>query len=316
MNEDLDLTVVLKDCPKGTKFYSSTFGNVEFLRIDKDDFINPIVIKWIKEEGNSYIEYLSKDGKFRGLGECIIFPSKDQRDWSKWQRPFKDGDVVTYKLKGSLVAFIYKERTTTTLVKSHFALYIHNMGFCIDGDIALKEEEIVFATEEEKLKLFQAIKDNGYKWNEETKTLEKLIVPKFKVGDIIRKKDGTKECVITKIHGDLYDYVTSKKFKTLYFIKCEGGYFPIDRQDDYELVPNKFDPKTLQPFDKVLVRDYYEKTWIAAFFSHISDLTSFFNKFVTVAGRSYKQMIPYNEETNHLLGTNNEAPEYYKCWED
>lgn len=60
------------------------------------------------------------------------------------------------------------------LVKSHFALYIQNMGFCIDGDIALKEEDIVFATEEEKQKLFKAIKDNGYKWNEQTKTLEKV----------------------------------------------------------------------------------------------------------------------------------------------
>ena len=61
MNENLDLTEILKDCPKGTKFYSSTFGNVEFLRIEKDDFINPIVIKWVKEEGNSYIEYLTKE---------------------------------------------------------------------------------------------------------------------------------------------------------------------------------------------------------------------------------------------------------------
>ena len=202
MNENLDLTKILKDCPEGTKFYSSYLGkDVFFIRIHNNDIECKYPPK-IDSPFDCMIEF-RKNGSLCKDGECMLFPSKDQRDWSKWHRPFKNGDVVTYKLKGSLVAFIYKERTTTTLVKSHFALYIQNMGFCIDGDIALKEEDIVFATEEEKQKLFNVIKLNGFKWNAETKTLEKLIVPKFKVGDIIRKKNDTKECVITKIYGDL-----------------------------------------------------------------------------------------------------------------
>lgn len=71
----------------------------------------------------------------------------------------------------------------------------------------------------------------------------------------------------------------------------------------------------LKPFDKVLVRYDSENNWYAAFFSYIDDLKSFCYKFVTTAGKSYKQMIPYNEETEHLLGTNNQAPEFYRCLE-
>lgn len=45
-----------------------------------------------------------------------------------------------------------------------------------------------FATKEEEQKLFNAIKKNGYKWDADKKKLEKLIIPKFKEGDVIRKK--------------------------------------------------------------------------------------------------------------------------------
>lgn len=168
--KEINIAELLKDCPKGTEFYSRCIGVVKFESIDNT--LKRIIVKNEREivsyKENGVYYYADENA------EIDLFPSKDQRDWSKWQKPFKDGDVVTYKLKGSLVAFIYKERTSTMLVKSHFALYIQNMGFCIDGDIALKEEDIVFATEEEKQKLFKAIKDNGYKWNEQTKTLEKV----------------------------------------------------------------------------------------------------------------------------------------------
>lgn len=306
MNENLDLTKILKGCPKGTKFHSKCFGELTF-----DCIINDRICL---KDYSKFNRIYEKNGKYvycDETAEIDLLPSKDQRDWSKWQRPFKDGDVVTYKLKGSLVAFIYKERITTMLVKSHFALYIQNMGFCIDGDIALKEEEIVFATEEEKLKLFQAIKDNGYKWNEETKTLEKLIVPKFKVGDTIQSKfDNNDKFSITNIDNNEFYYGCGKNGCGK---MCEFM-IPVVKQDNWELVPNKFDPKNLKPFEKVLARYNSESNWRAAFFSNIDDLNG--EKFVTTAGMCYKKMIPYNEETKHLLGTNNEAPEFYRYLED
>jgi hypothetical protein len=89
------------------------------------------------------------------------------------------------------------------------------------------------ATEEEKEKLFQTIKDNGYKWNPETKTLEKLVEPKFKVGDRIVHKKGGNPFTITEITDGCY------KGGTRYAIL-------ITQQDNFELVPNKFDINTLE----------------------------------------------------------------------
>jgi hypothetical protein len=86
-------------------------------------------------------------------------------------------------------------------------------------------EEKHLATEEEKQKLFKAIKDNGYKWNSETKTLEKLIEPKFKVGDKIRRKNGNEEYIITSINDYTYYYRLNEH--------CTGS-LGIQLQDEYE----------------------------------------------------------------------------------
>ena len=81
MNEKIDLTEILKYCPIGWELYSSVLGEVTFKEItDDEDY--PITVdceNWGSEsftaEGKLYI----KDN-----GECILFPSKDQRDWSKF----------------------------------------------------------------------------------------------------------------------------------------------------------------------------------------------------------------------------------------
>lgn len=72
----------------------------------------------------------------------------------------------------------------------------------------------------------------------------------------------------------------------------------------------KFDPKTLQPFDKTLVRDANDREWFALMFSHINAKGK-----VIAGGCSWIQVIPYNEDTKHLVGTTNDCPEYYKWWE-
>lgn len=72
----------------------------------------------------------------------------------------------------------------------------------------------------------------------------------------------------------------------------------------------KFDPKTLKPFDKVIGRDSAERIWDCDFFSYIgSDPYP-----CSCVSTSYKYCIPYNEETKHLVGTTDEAPEFYKYW--
>ena len=165
MNENIDLTNILKDCPKGWKFYSTLYGEVEFEKIKKESEY-PIVI--ITKHGNN--SDIKSDGRYYGEyddGECTLFPSKDQRDWNKFSAPWY-------------------------------------------------------------------------------------------------KKD-------------------------------------------------KFDPKTLQPFDKVLVRDLNGHIWVCDLFSYIKECTQFPYKCMA---SYYKCCIPYNDETKHLLGTTDEAPKYYRYWEE
>ncbi len=87
MNENIDLTQILEGCPKGTKLYSTIYGEVRFERIKNHD-IHPIELKPHIFTTLSSSVYCVKDGRFNCDydGECTLFPSKDQRDWSKFER--------------------------------------------------------------------------------------------------------------------------------------------------------------------------------------------------------------------------------------
>ena len=169
----------------------------------------------------------------------------------------KDGDILSYQCKGfnnrSIYIYRYHKRFNTSY---YVALSGDDNEFRIDntGKWALNgyNDTARFATEEEKQKLFQAIKDNGYKWNAETKTLEKL-------------------------------------------------------------VEHKFDPKTLKPFDRVLVRDSRQH-WCCDLFSHIVKKEPTYH--YLCVGSAFEYCIPYNDDTKHLVGTTEEAPEYYRYWDD
>ena len=80
----------------------------------------------------------------------------------------------------------------------------------------------------------------------------------------------------------------------------------------YEKKKERFDPKTLKPFDKVLVMVTNPK-WKAAIFSHYDN--DYMYPYVCV-GSAYKYCIPYNDDTKHLVGTKDEATEFYRYWED
>ena len=97
MNENIDLTKILKNCPKGTKFYSTIFGEVEFLGFYEDEGY-AITIK-----RNFDIAHITKDGRYLSgfNGECTLFPSTDQRDWSKFTAPWYKNEKFDPKtLKG------------------------------------------------------------------------------------------------------------------------------------------------------------------------------------------------------------------------
>lgn len=184
--EKINIAEILKDknVPEGTELYCSIFGYVKFIGVKDTGYANMIQVD-VPIKG---IEVFYEDGRYNKYysdSECVLFPSKENRDWSKFQIPFNDGDII-YNQDIRAVAIFWKQTDDATI--SYCFLNMHKeLKICHYHSKLLYDWRL--ATEEEKQKLFQAIKDNGYKWNEETKTLEKLIQPKFKEGD--RKFDIT-----------------------------------------------------------------------------------------------------------------------------
>lgn len=101
--ETLDLTKILKDCPKGTPLYSTIHGNATLAEADNGGKNFPIAINYLDEEGENGMAHFTRDGRFFALkgAECVLFPSKDCRDWTQFKQPqtmeFKKGDHVLYR---------------------------------------------------------------------------------------------------------------------------------------------------------------------------------------------------------------------------
>lgn len=290
--EKLNIAELLKDCPKGMELDCTMWDNCTYYGLEDIGYVN-ILIKTpcgiIKLSKEGYFSHTCSDAK------CVIFP-KGKTTWEGFQRPFEDGDVVVCEDDGKITQmFIFKSQTN------------NNKGYCYTGyNFDINEFFAAgnwhfdrLATEEEKQKLFDAIKANGYKWNPETKTLEKLIEPKFKVGDRIEKYGNR-----FTIAGVKDDY---------YLTKC-GNKIPIDNQDDCSLVPNKFDITTLKPFEsRVLVRGSNDDIWKPAIWGIYNDIYCSAYPYITTYGAT-RQCIPY-EDNQHLLGTTNDCDDYFKTWE-
>ena len=90
MNENIDLTKILKNCPTGTKFYSSIYGEVLFRNINENNVEYPVIV--YSSFYDSVISF-TREGRYANtLGECTLFPSKEQRDWSKFTAPWYKKD--------------------------------------------------------------------------------------------------------------------------------------------------------------------------------------------------------------------------------
>lgn len=315
----INIADILKDCPKGTKLYSPICGNCNLLKI-----YNGLGFDVINDTDEVF--NFSYDGRYNLNGECCIFPSKDKRDWNTF-RPFKDGDILTYT-SNHTTTFIYRNKDNEPHFSTSFYVACNDAtshNFLIYNKytlIALNENcDVRLATEDEKIKLFDAIKANGYKWNAETKTLEKLIVPKFKVGEeIVRKNSITNSFIVNSVSSEYYGLVLPDRTGV--------GVLNVSEQDDWELVlpihkfkvgdivksnmNNKFDISTLKAYNKVLVRDDNNSAWINTFFGFYDTVTN--KKYPFIAGSvNWAQCIPY-EGNEHLLGTCDECDEYYKNW--
>lgn len=181
MEEKINVAGLLKDCPKGMELDSPVWDNIVFEKID----IDMIVI--LRKSTNSKV-FLSQYGAVNSIdGKCVIFP-KGKTTWKGFVPPckFKDGDIIfthanclKVGVGNTWISIFHEKRNGGVATYVDYAEDGSDYYSDLDGDKALlcMESDILrqrLATKEEKQKLFAAIKDNGYKWNAETKTLEKL----------------------------------------------------------------------------------------------------------------------------------------------
>jgi hypothetical protein len=172
MENKINIAKLLKDCPKGMELYSPLFGDCKFVKVH--DYEAEIIVEI---ETGANVSFKT-DGRYYDYpnAECLLFP-KGKTTWEGFVPPcqFKDGKIVA--TNNGLFIGIIKVKNNRQVGAYCSIDYLED--FRINSDYWFER----MATYEEKQKLFQAIKDNGYKWNAETKTLEK--VPKIKDGDII-----------------------------------------------------------------------------------------------------------------------------------
>ena len=244
----LNLEEILKDCPKGMELDCTMYDNVTFDGIIENK-LYPIKV----DVGEGITMMLTKYGQYTDdeLAKCVIFP-KGETTWEGFVPPhkFKDGDIVATNT-GNWIGITTGGHALSDMPT--YCVLSHNREVKLYFGRKEKWRFSRLATEEEKQRLFDAIKLNGYKWNAETKTLEKLVEPKF-------------------------------------------------------------DPKTLKEFDKVLVKDDGDWIWRVDIISVPADYND--NIPYLIGDNDFDWIIPYNEETKHLVGTHEEAPEYYRYWED
>lgn len=213
----------------------------------------------------------------------------------------KDGDVLFHSDSASNGIFIFNkilQRGTTQKVICYCYCDSED-GFCLGENhtCCWTDSKILHpATKEQRDILFQKIKEAGYEWVSETKTLLKVIKPKFKVGDRVQNKNTNMIGTINLIIND--GYRVSLK---------NGGitYILFEFQDEWELAPSKFNITTLKPFDKVLVRNDNSCVWKCNLYSHYSEYPYHY----ICVDTGYKQCIPY-EAYKELLGTTNNPKEH------
>lgn len=186
MENKINIAELLKDCPTGMKLNCTIYENVEFDLVDKTpEVIYPIQCL-IKTNAGYESLLLTYNGCYdrHPNAKCVIFP-EGKTTWEGFVPPrkFKIGDIVATN-NGTWIGIAASGGTNTWIPT--YCVIKGNDTFKAYLD---KKERWIFdrlATEKEKERLFQAIKDNGFKWNAETKTLEKLCDRnKFTIGDTI-----------------------------------------------------------------------------------------------------------------------------------
>ena len=307
----MNIAEILKYCPKGTKLYSTIFGEVTFDKIDIDEKYPIIVCKLdcmktsFTEEGH-YTDYPTS--------ECVLFPSKDQRDWTKFRLPVKRGDIMM-EVNGKC-PFISSGKIFSFSSRGICGLTVSDCFKISDVDGYWTDNFYIPASEEVKKKLFDKMAEAGYKWNVNTLELEKM-ESIFKEGDVIKDNKNNLYLIVdtnvrpkigcalnqdmkltildkvTTLASIKFTLANEKERNILYSALVREGYQYDKKQ--HKLVKQKF-----KPFDKVLIRDDINEKWSINLFSYYDEEDQAF-PYVCISGR-YEHCIPY-EGNEYLLGT-------------
>lgn len=305
----------LKDCPKGTKLYSPLFGEVEFVRIEIGNPGFSIVVK-VLDNGIPYSNVsFTAEGKWHDIeqSECLLFPSKDNRDWNKFRIPVKRGDIMM--IPNSYHAFIATgEFTDNASVKFICGIDEDNELYINPGNAGWTKGFYIPASEEAKKRLFDKMEAAGYRWNANTLELEKIEPPMLE-GNVLIKydtlylstgiiknnmlqayclhDDGTfMDCDVSISSSLKLASVTDRN--KLFSVLTKRGY-------KYDKEQHKLIKQEFKPFDKVLVRDDINEKWILSIFGCYEDEVDADFPYVCLNGR-YCYCIPY-EGNEYLLNT-------------
>ena len=320
MEEKINIAEILKDKPKGIRLYSPIFGECAFSFVREDT--NEIFVK----KHNGLIDYFNSKGLYNILGECLLFPSRNMRDWSKFL--WKKGDILVSNDNDSHIIFegfskddytTFEGKYSINVSKKRYVSYLYmqkTQNYHIEYD---KDATQTYINTIEEI--------FGGKLNRETLEIEKQT--EFKDGDILFVKcnDSSFIEIFNYFKNDeLYDHASLCTTQKMIDIR---GKYPIFKDDIVEIrlatdsekkqlfealskenkvwnaekkqvVDLKIKWMALKPFDKVITRVDVNSIWTANIFSHVDQ----HGKYVTIGCISgYTYCLPYNEETAHLIGT-------------
>ena len=308
MVEKINLVEILKDKPQGTKLYSSACGKCKLEEVDDKSFkISFYNSKFGFMNGGE--GYLDKNGKLYDDGECIIFPSKEMRDWSKFA--WKKGDVL---INSCGFQCIFKEWASDDYTKFNGCYSNSKDGY----------EDVSNAETAKFVKLDNNIaygyvreieRKLGGILNLETLEIEKT-QPEFKDGDIVVYGKSVAICRRIYKHT-LSFYVTLNEMVGLLFadeVESSEEYRFATDEDKLQLFDalakegKVWDAEKkvildlklkveLKPFDKVLVRDSQSDKWRANLFGYIDK-----DEYYHCVYANWVYCIPY-AGNEHLLGT-------------
>lgn len=167
----MNIAEILKYCNKGTKLYSTIFGDVYFQRV-----LDKYLIEVTSNCG--VVHQFFPNGSYSLQGECVLFPSKKQHDWSKFRLSVKRGDIMMI-IDGTSPFIAAGELYNN--ISPKYICGINSSGEFIKypGEGGWTSEFYIPASEEAKKELFDKIAESGYKWNADTLELEK-IEPKYR----------------------------------------------------------------------------------------------------------------------------------------